>query len=156
MHPLAKKQETQERIRAERELVLLVNVRSRRGALMHSALGRMFEQRGFRVLSEHPVRDPATQLPSLLSRILAERPRLLVVGGGDGTVATVVGHLAHTDTVLGYLPLGTTNNFGRSPVLPTRRSPAGRRTCSNGISAGWPTGPPRPGRSCRTSRSPRR
>ena len=40
------------------------------------------------------------QLPLLLPRILTERPTLLVVGGGDGTVATVVDHLAHTDTVV--------------------------------------------------------
>lgn len=120
MHPLAKKQQTQERIRTERELVLLVNVRSRRGARLHPELRRMFDQRGFMVLSEHLVTDPAVELPSLLPRILAERPPLLVVGGGDGTVATVVDHLAHTDTVLGYLPLGTTNNFGRSLGLPMR------------------------------------
>ena len=118
MHPLANKQHMQERIRAERELVLLVNVRSRRGALLLPQLRPMFHQRGFTVLSEHLVSDPAAQLPSLLSRILAQRPTLLVVGGGDGTVATVVDHLAHTDTVLGYLPLGTTNNFGRSLGLP--------------------------------------
>jgi diacylglycerol kinase (ATP) len=120
VHPLASKKETQERIRSERELVLLVNVRSRRGGLLYPELRRMFHQRGFSVLSEHPVTDPATQLPALLPRILAERPALLVVGGGDGTVATVVNHLAHKDTVLGYLPLGTTNNFGRSLGLPMR------------------------------------
>lgn len=120
MHPRRSKRETQERIRTERELILLVNVRSRRGALHHPELRRMFDQRGFTVLAEHLITDPAVQLQSLLPRILAEPPRLLVVGGGDGTVATVVDHLAHTDTVLGYLPLGTTNNFGRSLGLPMR------------------------------------
>jgi YegS/Rv2252/BmrU family lipid kinase len=120
VQPGRSKRETQDRIRAEREVVLLVNVRSRRGALLQPELRRMFRQRRFKVLAEHVIRDPAAQLPSLLPRILAERPRLLVVGGGDGTVAMVVGHLAHTDTVLGYLPLGTTNNFGRSLGLPMR------------------------------------
>jgi diacylglycerol kinase (ATP) len=120
LHPLAIKKETEERIHAERQLVLLVNVRSRRGALLHPQLRGMFEQRGFTVVAEHLVSDPAVQLPSLLPAILAERPALLVVGGGDGTVATVVHHLAHTETVLGCLPLGTTNNFGRSLGLPMR------------------------------------
>jgi len=100
------------------EAVLLVNVRSRRGAARHGEVRRMLEHRGFTITGEHLVRDPAGQLPVLLPQILAKRPRLLVVGSGDGTIASVVDHLAHTDTVLGYLPLGTTNNFGRSLGLP--------------------------------------
>jgi YegS/Rv2252/BmrU family lipid kinase len=101
-----------------REAVLLVNVRSRRGAMLHGSVRRMLEARGFTVTAEHLVDDPAEQLPTVLPRILAARPPLLVVGSGDGTIAAVVDHLAHTDTVLGYLPLGTTNNFGRSLGLP--------------------------------------
>ena len=84
----------------------------------------MLEARGLTVTAEHLVSDPASQLPTLLPEILAARPPLLVVGSGDGTIATVVDHLAHTDTVLGYLPLGTTNNFGRSLGLPLRLSAA--------------------------------
>ncbi|RJK94979.1 diacylglycerol kinase [Vallicoccus soli] len=117
---LPTKQETQDRLRRERELVLLVNVRSRRGAALHGDVRRMLERRGWTVTAEHLVADPAAQLPALLPRVLAERPPLLVVGSGDGTIATVVDHLAHTGTVLGYLPLGTTNNFGRSLGLPLR------------------------------------
>lgn len=111
---------TEQRIRQERELVLLVNVRSRRGARHYPAVRATLAAYGFTVTAEHLVTDPAAQLPALLPRILADRPRLLVVGSGDGTIATVVDHLAHTDTVLGYLPLGTTNNFGRSLGLPMR------------------------------------
>jgi diacylglycerol kinase (ATP) len=114
------KGETQDRIRRTRELVLLVNVRSRRGASLHGQVRRMLEQRGFTVTAEHLVGDPGAQLPGLLPQIMAARPALLVVGSGDGTIASVVDHLAHTDTVLGYLPLGTTNNFGRSLGLPLR------------------------------------
>lgn len=111
---------TQQRIRAERRAVLLVNVRSRRGAKHHAAARAMLEARGFVVTAEHLVDDPAAQLPVVLPKILAERPPLLVVGSGDGTIASVVDHLADTETVLGYLPLGTTNNFGRSLGLPLR------------------------------------
>ena len=110
----------EQRIHRDRELVLLVNIRSRRGARYHHRVRAMLEARGFTVTAEHLVGDPARQLPTLLPDILAARPRLLVVGSGDGTIATVVDHLAHTDTVLGYLPLGTTNNFGRSLGLPLR------------------------------------
>jgi YegS/Rv2252/BmrU family lipid kinase len=114
------KQETRDRIQRERELVLLVNVRSRRGAMHRADIRRMFEARGFTVVSEHPVSDPAAQLPPLLAHLSSTRPALLAVGGGDGTVATVIDYLAHTETVLGYLPLGTTNNFARSLGLPMR------------------------------------
>ncbi|WP_129337114.1 diacylglycerol/lipid kinase family protein [Cellulomonas endophytica] len=103
-----------------REAVLLVNVRSRRGAALHGQVRAMLEARGVVVTAEHLVRDPAGELPTLLPRVLAARPPLLVVGSGDGTVASIVDHLARTDTVLGYLPLGTTNNFGRSLGLPLR------------------------------------
>lgn len=101
-----------------RDAVLLVNVRSRRGAALHAPLRRMLRERGLTITAEHLVTDPAGQLPVLVPQILAARPPLLVVGSGDGTIAGVVDHLAHTDTVLGYLPLGTTNNFGRSLGLP--------------------------------------
>jgi YegS/Rv2252/BmrU family lipid kinase len=99
-------------------------VRSRRGAALHGPLRRMLEERGLTITAEHLVTDPAAELATLLPRILAGRPPLLVVGSGDGTVATVVDHLAHTDTVLGYVPLGTTNNFGRSLGLPLRTADA--------------------------------
>jgi diacylglycerol kinase (ATP) len=110
--------------RLTRELVLLVNVRSRRGAQLHAHARPMLEECGFTVAAEHLVSDPANQLATLLPQILQARPRLLVVGSGDGTIAAVVDHLAHTDTVLGYLPLGTTNNFGRSLGLPLHLRPA--------------------------------
>jgi diacylglycerol kinase (ATP) len=109
-----------QRIPRHRSLVLLVNVRSRKGARYHSRVRAMLEARGLSVTAEYLVDDPAAQLPTLLPEILAARPPLLVVGSGDGTIASVVDHLAHTDTVLGYLPLGTTNNFGRSLGLPPR------------------------------------
>ena len=124
MNELPPKWLTEQRIRRERELVLVVNVRSRRGARYHRSVRAMLEAHGFTVTAEHLVGDPAAQLPTLLPEILAARPPLVVIGSGDGTIATVVDHLAHTDTVLGYLPLGTTNNFGRSLGLPMRLAAA--------------------------------
>jgi len=42
----------------------------------------------------------------------------VLVGGGDGTMAHAVDALAHRDTVLGVLPLGTGNSFARSLAIP--------------------------------------
>ena len=50
---------------------------------------------------------------------IAERgDPLLVVGGGDGTIAAAASALAGTDTVLGILALGTLNHFARDLGIP--------------------------------------
>ncbi len=102
------------------EAVVVVNARSRRGAALHDRIAPALAARGVRVLDVHVVRDPGVELPELLPRVLADEPEMLVVGSGDGTLAAVVDHLAGRRTVLGYLPLGTTNNTGRSLGLPLR------------------------------------
>jgi YegS/Rv2252/BmrU family lipid kinase len=53
-------------------------------------------------------------------RAVAERgDKLLVVGGGDGTVSAAASALIGTDTALGILPLGTLNHFARDLKIPT-------------------------------------
>jgi YegS/Rv2252/BmrU family lipid kinase len=44
--------------------------------------------------------------------------RFLILGGGDGSVSSVVDFLAHNDTLLGLLPLGTANDFARTLGIP--------------------------------------
>src|SRR4051812_42304621 len=51
---------------------------------------------------------------------VAERgDRLLIVGGGDGTIGAAASALAGSDTRLGILPLGTLNHFARDLGLST-------------------------------------
>ena len=53
------------------------------------------------------------------ARAVAERgDPLLIVGGGDGTIAAAASALAGTDTALGILPLGTLNHFARDLGIP--------------------------------------
>jgi YegS/Rv2252/BmrU family lipid kinase len=53
-------------------------------------------------------------------RAIAERgDPLLIVGGGDGTIAAAASALAGTSTSLGILPLGTLNHFARDLGIPT-------------------------------------
>jgi len=50
---------------------------------------------------------------------IAAGTKLVIAGGGDGTVGCVAGVLAGTDTVLGVLPLGTLNHFARDLCIST-------------------------------------
>ncbi|WP_067805961.1 diacylglycerol/lipid kinase family protein [Actinomadura formosensis] len=97
--------------------VLVINSRSRRGRRLYGTARRLLRESGLEFLHVFPVTDP-TRLRELFTDVLALEPDLVVVGGGDGTVAEAVGHLAHRDIALGVLPLGTTNNFARSLELP--------------------------------------
>jgi diacylglycerol kinase (ATP) len=66
----------------------------------------------------HPAHGGA-ELVTALGAAMVEQPDLLVVGGGDGTIGCAAGLVAHTDTTLGVLPLGTANDFARTLEIPT-------------------------------------
>lgn len=51
------------------------------------------------------------RLRKLVKRAVRDEIEVLVVGGGDGSMATAVDVLAHAKTALGVLPLGTGNSF---------------------------------------------
>ena len=53
-----------------------------------------------------------------LARACDERPDVLAVGGGDGTMSAAAGLLAGSATALGVLPMGTLNHFARDLGVP--------------------------------------
>lgn len=113
---------------------LVINSRSRRGRRLYGRARRLLREAGLEFVHVFPVTDP-TRLRELFADVLALEPDLVVVGGGDGTVAEAVGRLAHRDIALGVLPLGTTNNFARSLELPLDL-PGAIRTLAVGRPAG--------------------
>lgn len=63
------------------------------------------------------------QIGEMAQRFVAERPRsgdrrVLVVGGGDGSLGSAASALAGTNVALGVLPLGTLNHFAKDLGLP--------------------------------------
>jgi YegS/Rv2252/BmrU family lipid kinase len=96
---------------------LLVNTKSRRGEAAYEELLSASRDVGLAFGQVHKLAD-ASDLDQALQSIRSRAPRLLVVGSGDGTVSDVVDYLAGTDIELGFVPLGTTNNFARSLGIP--------------------------------------
>ena len=102
-----------------RGAALIVNTRSRSGErVFFEAIDRL-EEMGVRLGATYPVRDPV-RLPETVREVLHEGSghRLLILGGGDGSVSSVVDFLAHRDVTLGLLPLGTANDFARTLGIP--------------------------------------
>ena len=60
-------------------------------------------------------------------KAVAERgDKLVVVGGGDGTISAAASALAGSKTALGILPLGTLNHFARDLGIPTELDEAAK------------------------------
>src|SRR5207237_9820821 len=71
---------------------------------------------GLQPAAATPVNDLA-RLPDLL-RQNGARPPIVLAAGGDGTVGAVANAVIGTPTVLGIIPLGTSNDFARSIKIP--------------------------------------
>ena len=96
---------------------LIVNTRSRTGErAFFQALDHLQEMH-VPLGVTYPIRDPA-RLPEAVQEVLDDGHEFLILGGGDGTVSSVVDFLADRGTLLGLLPLGTANDFARTLDIP--------------------------------------
>jgi len=75
-----------------------------------------FRSRGMEV-NIKLARDGA-ELVEMAQRAVAEKPQLIVAGGGDGTLNAVAGALVGSDIAFGILPLGTLNHFAKDLHIP--------------------------------------
>ena len=87
--------------------------------MFFQALDRL-QELGVTLGPTYAVRDPV-RLPETVRDVFDEGSeyRLLILGGGDGSVSSVVDFLAHHRVVLGLLPLGTANDFARTLGIPS-------------------------------------
>jgi diacylglycerol kinase (ATP) len=96
---------------------LVVNTRSRTGErAFFRALDRL-QELDVSLGVTYALRDPA-RLAETVREVIEDGYEFLILGGGDGSVSSVVDFLAGRDVVLGLLPLGTANDFARTLEIP--------------------------------------
>lgn len=92
--------------------VLIANADARHGEEIQEAR-KLLEARGVRIEVAHLVKG-GKELCRCVDREISRGQKLIIVGGGDGSLTSVVGAFAHQKSVLGVLPLGTGNSFAQS------------------------------------------
>jgi YegS/Rv2252/BmrU family lipid kinase len=97
---------------------LVVNVHSRSGSRAYGRALDLLREAGVPVASTYPLSDPS-RLPETVAAAVDAGHDLIILGGGDGTVSSVVDVLAHREVPLGLIPLGTANDFARTLHVPT-------------------------------------
>lgn len=81
-------------------------------------LRRKIEE-GFKSRMEADVRFfKSAEIIQEIRRAIAEKPDILVAGGGDGTINAVASEVLKTDILFGVLPLGTLNHFAKDAGIP--------------------------------------
>ncbi len=99
-----------------RPLALIVNTHARRGQKALAQAEKLLREAGFAV-DAFSLNDPDA-LDATVAEALDKGHRLVVLGGGDGTISSAIGAFANRDVVLGVLPLGTANSFAKSLGMP--------------------------------------
>ena len=96
---------------------LIVNAQSRRGRDDFDRAKALLAARGITLDGAHALDDPDRLEPIVKAAVAAGSP-MVIVGGGDGSLASAVDHLVGSDCVFALLPLGTANSFARSTGIP--------------------------------------
>lgn len=113
----ARKKQLLEQIKSEKRAALIVNAQARRGQVWFREAKKQLQNAGFTITGSYEVKDPV-RLPQIVEHAVASGAKFVIVGGGDGTISTVVDYLARRNIVLGILPLGTGNSFARTIGIP--------------------------------------
>ncbi|HNB55191.1 MAG TPA: diacylglycerol kinase family protein, partial [Anaerolineales bacterium] len=93
------KAELQAEITRDRSAVLIVNTFSRHGEQMFFRSLDGLTARGLNITASYPVRHP-DQMGEIAQEALAQKPGLVIIGGGDGTISSLMDYFAYQDVVV--------------------------------------------------------
>jgi len=100
-----------------RSAILIVNALSRQGQKQFDAACAKLRDAGVNLVETIGIEKPGT-LVDVVAKAIAQKPDMLIVGGGDGSLSCAVDSLVPTDIIFALLPLGTANSFARSLGIP--------------------------------------
>jgi YegS/Rv2252/BmrU family lipid kinase len=100
-----------------RQAVLVVNAHSRRGEELFRQARDKLEMAGVQLTAAHNVQNRKLLVPTVREAVRLGA-RMVIVGGGDGSLSSCVDELVGRDCVFAILPLGTANSFARTLGIP--------------------------------------
>ena len=96
--------------------ILIVNGGSRRGADLFNEARDKLTAAGIELIDAKKCKT-ADSMERAVKQALKKTP-MVIVGGGDGSLSSVVDHFIGTEVVFAFLPLGTANSFARTIGMP--------------------------------------
>ena len=103
-------------MREIKSAAMVVNAKSRKGQRLYKQACDALSGLPYPV-DARAIENPK-ELEPTVRELLAGKPDLLILGGGDGTVSGLVDLTVGHDVLLGVLPLGTANSFARTLGIP--------------------------------------
>jgi YegS/Rv2252/BmrU family lipid kinase len=100
-----------------REASLVVNTHSRRGRKLFQQARLRLAAAGITLIHTVAVRNPA-HLNAEVRALIKSGAKMVIVGGGDGSISGTVDEFVGQDCVFALLPLGTANSFARTLGIP--------------------------------------
>jgi YegS/Rv2252/BmrU family lipid kinase len=97
--------------------VLVVNAHSRRGRELFRSAVEKLREAGVTLTASYAVRNP-DKLVAKVREAVRDGAPMVIVGGGDGSLSSVVDEVVDRDCVFALLPLGTANSFARTLGIP--------------------------------------
>lgn len=98
-------------------ITLLINAHSRTGKEQFARAVEMLKAAGV-PLREAVASESKEESFALIQREIKGKSKLIIIGGGDGTLSLCAGQLVGSDTAMAVLPLGTGNTLARSLGIP--------------------------------------
>jgi YegS/Rv2252/BmrU family lipid kinase len=104
---------TKRQAKPKKRAELVINLKSRRAARKAQYIIDSLNAAGVTLAKVHRMKN-GSAIHRVMKQVVARKPSMVIIAGGDGTVSDAVDYLAHTAIELAIIPLGTTNNFARS------------------------------------------